>query len=65
VPYPTNASEPAAVKAKIKSPTRRRQWRNVFNSVLAAHPGDESRAFASAWAATKKAGGVLRARGGK
>jgi cation transport regulator ChaB len=62
MPYPTNASEPAAVKARIKEPVRQRQWRKVFNSVLAANPGDESRAFASAWSATKKAGGVLKSR---
>jgi hypothetical protein len=63
MPYPTNASEPAAVKARIKSPTRRRQWREVYTSVMQAHPGNESRAFASAWSAVQKAGGVLRPKG--
>lgn len=29
------------------------------------HPGNEARAFAGAWAATKRAGGVLKAKGMK
>jgi cation transport regulator ChaB len=53
MPYSTNSSLPQAVKDKIKSPKKRRQWRHVWNSEYSRH-GDESRAFASAWAAVKK-----------
>jgi cation transport regulator ChaB len=53
VPYPTNESLPQAVKDKIKSPKRRRQWRHVWNSEYQSH-GDESRAFASAWSVAQK-----------
>jgi hypothetical protein len=61
MPYPTNASEPAAVKKRIKSAKGRRQWRHVFNSVLAAHPGDESRAFAGANSVlNKRRGGAIK-----
>jgi Caudovirus prohead serine protease len=53
MPYPTNESLPQAVKDKIKSPKRRRQWRHVWNSEYASH-GDEGRAFASAWSTAQK-----------
>jgi phage head maturation protease/cation transport regulator ChaB len=52
MPYASTAELPAPVKAKLKG-KKRRQWMHVFNSEHAVH-GDESRAFASAWAATKK-----------
>lgn len=45
---------PQAVKDKLKSPKRRRQWMHVFNSIMQQHPGDESRAFAGAWSVSQK-----------
>lgn len=59
MPYGSTAELPTAVKDKIKSKKRRRQWLHVFNSALQRH-GDESRAFAEAWAAAKRSGGVAK-----
>ncbi len=59
MPYPTNASLPPAVKDKIKSPKRRRQWRHVWTSEYQEH-GDEGRAFASAWSAVRKSAKVSK-----
>lgn len=58
MPYPTNASLPPAVRNKIKSSRRRRQWRHVWNSEYARH-GDEGRAFASAWSVAQKGATVV------
>jgi cation transport regulator ChaB len=52
MPYATIAELPPAVRRKL-SPKRQRQFKEVFNAVYARH-GDESRAFASAWAAAQK-----------
>ena len=59
MPYASVAELPAAVRAKLKSPKRQRQWMHVWNSEYAAH-GDEGRAFASAWSAAQKRGPVAR-----
>lgn len=53
MPYDSNSSLPQAVKDKIKSPKRRRQWRHVFNSEL-SRQGGESCAFAGAWSTVQK-----------
>lgn len=53
MPYNSVGSLPPAVRRKIKSPKKRRQWMHVWNSEYAAH-GDESRAFASAWSTVQK-----------
>src|SRR5689334_3308637 len=53
MPYSSADELPSAVKDKIKSPKKRRQWMHVWNSEYDSHK-DESRAFASAWAAVKK-----------
>lgn len=53
MPYASVASLPAPVKAKL-SGKKLRQWMHVFNSAYDKH-GDESRAFAEAWATVKKA----------
>lgn len=50
---------PQAVKDKIKSQRRREQWRQVWNSIFTSTK-DESRAFAGAWSATQRAGGVTK-----
>lgn len=53
-----NASElPKAVTDRIKGKKRQRQWLSVWNSSFLRYK-DESRAFADAWAATERAGGV-------
>ena len=52
MPYSTVADLPAPVKAKLKG-KKLRQWMHVFNSTYDKH-GDESRAFAEAWATVKK-----------
>lgn len=52
--YASTEDLPATVKDKLKGePKKQRQWMHVFNSELNSH-GDESRAFASAWAAVEK-----------
>jgi cation transport regulator ChaB len=61
MPYRSTSDLPPAVKARTKG-TRRRQFKNVFNSIIKAHPGNESRAFAGAWSAVKRAGGVSGSR---
>jgi hypothetical protein len=53
MPYASVDELPQAVKDKIKSPRRRRQWMHVWNSEYDKH-GDESRAFASAWSTAQK-----------
>lgn len=58
MPYSSIDALPPAVKQKIKSEKKRRQWMHVWNSEYASH-GDESRAFASAWAAVKKGFGSM------
>lgn len=58
MPYPTTASLPPAVKNKLKG-KKRRQWMHVWNSEFKSH-GDETRAFASAWAAVKKGKGMAK-----
>lgn len=58
--YRNVADLPQAVKDKIKSPKRRRQWMQVWNSIY-AQTKNEQRAFAGAWAATERAGGVKTA----
>ena len=52
MPYATNAELPKAVRDKL-SPKKQRQWRVVFNSMIASGR-DESAAMAGAWSATKK-----------
>ncbi len=53
MPYPTNASLPAAVK---KLPLKGRNlWRRVWNSAY-ARTHDEGAAFGSAWAVVERAG---------
>jgi phage head maturation protease/cation transport regulator ChaB len=54
VPYATVADLPAAVRSKLKG-KKLRQWMHVFNSSYERH-GDESRAFAEAWATAQKLG---------
>ena len=56
MPYSAVAELPAPVKAKLKG-KKLRQWLHVFNSAYDRH-SDESRAFAEAWAAVKKADSV-------
>lgn len=63
MPYSSVAELPPAVKDKLKG-KQRRQWMHVWNSEYASH-GDESRAFASAWAATKKISAVTFAKAEK
>lgn len=53
MPYASVKDLPPAVRRKIKSPKRRRQWMHVWNSEYTSH-GDESRAFASAWSTAQK-----------
>jgi len=53
MPYSSVSELPPAVKDRIKSSKKRRQWLHVWNSEYAAH-GDESRAFGAAWAAVQK-----------
>lgn len=60
VPYQHVSDLPKEVRTKLKSRKKRRQWMHVFNSAYAkaktdgkSHKEAESRAFASAWAATK------------
>ncbi len=54
MPYQTVDDLPQAVKDRIKSPKKRRQWLHVWNSEFGAH-GDESRAFAAANSVVSKA----------
>lgn len=52
--YASTRDLPAAVRDNLKGkPKKQRQWMHVWNSAYDAH-GDESRAFASAWAAVHK-----------
>ncbi len=53
MPYASVAELPANVKRKLKTPKKRRQWMHVWNSAYDRH-GDESRAFAEAWATVQK-----------
>lgn len=55
--YRSVSELPQAVKDKIKSPKRRRQWMQVWNNIF-QQTGSEQRAFAGAWSATERAGGV-------
>src|SRR5262245_57512245 len=52
MPYSSVSELPPAVKNKLKG-KKLRQWMHVWNSSYDSH-GDESRAFASAWAAVRK-----------
>jgi hypothetical protein len=54
MPYATVSDLPPAVRSKLKTSKKRRQWLHVWNSSYDRH-GDESRAFAEAWATIKKA----------
>ena len=51
--YNSVSELPKAVKDKIKSPKKRRQWMAVWNSTYASTK-DESRAFAAAWSVAQK-----------
>lgn len=57
MPYATTGELPKPVKQKLKG-KKRRQWMHVWNSSYDTH-GDESRAFASAWAAVKKGSRIV------
>lgn len=60
MPYAGVKDLPAAVKTKLKSNRRRRQWLEVFNSAYDKHKS-ESIAFAMAWATANKADGFGKA----
>jgi cation transport regulator ChaB len=51
LPYNSVKDLPPAVRSKLKG-KKARQWMHVWNSEYDKH-GDESRAFASAWAAVR------------
>lgn len=52
--YASVSELPKTVRDKLKGkPKKQRQWMHVWNSSYGSH-GDESRAFASAWAAVEK-----------
>lgn len=54
MPYGSNKELPEAVRNKFKhKPKKQRQFRHVWNSAFSRH-GDESRAFAEAWATVQK-----------
>lgn len=57
MPYSSVEDIPQSVKDRIKSPKKRRQWLHVWNSEYERHH-DESRAFAGANSAVKKAAGM-------
>jgi len=57
MPYSSVEDIPQSVKDRIKSPKKRRQWLHVWNSEYDRHH-DESRAFAGANSAVKKAAGM-------
>ena len=54
MPYSSTNELPKAVKDKLKDPKKRRQWKDVFNSMIASGKSEEQ-AFAGAWSAVKKA----------
>lgn len=54
MPYATTADIPDAAKKKL-SPHQQEIFRSAFNNALREY-GDESKAFATAWAAAKKGG---------
>lgn len=56
MPYSSVDDLPQAVKDRLKSPKKRRQWLHVWNSSYDKHH-DESRAFAEANSVTKAAAG--------
>lgn len=64
MPYSSVSELPVAVRDKIKSPKKRRQWLHVFNSEYDKHY-DESRAFASAWSVAQKAQKMQKAQKGQ
>lgn len=59
MPYASTKELPAPVRAKLKG-KKLRQWLHVWNSSYDRH-GDESRAFAEAWATVKKANAMSEA----
>jgi cation transport regulator len=54
MPYKTNSELPLAARKRLSS-HQQTVFREAFNSALKTYHGNESKAFAVAWAAAKKA----------
>ena len=54
MPYSSNSELPSAVRKRL-SPHQQEVFRKAFNNALKEYHGNESKAYATAWSAAKKA----------